>query len=227
MLNIYLDSLRKFILKKIKIVINDQTIDDLVDHDLSFHLDQEESSSKFQKYYFKVTNNSDNFLHDPEFFKHFKYQYSLQGVDNNLLMRLESNKQEILDYLNSNRSFDVYDKFFSKVETKHGSKNLKKDFGSFFAKLAHTIKPDIYCALDNPIKNYFDLEKESFIVAFYLISQAYMDFSTDHKYCITELKKSFKKRDQKNIMTHDKLTDLKILDLIFWYRANVLTKGIR
>lgn len=225
MLNDYLDSLSKSILNKIKIVINDQTIDDLVEQDLSFHLNQEESSSKFQRYYSKVTNNSDNYLQDTEFFKHFKYQYSLQGVDTNLLTRLESNKQKILDYFNSNRSFEVYDEFFSKVETKHGSKIIKKDFGSFFAKLAHTIKPETFCALDNPIKIYFDLEKESFIVAFYLISQAYRDFSTSDKYCMTELRKSFKNIDQNNIMPHDNLTDLKILDLIFWYRANVLAKG--
>ena len=173
-----------------------------------------------------MTNNRDNFLNDSDFFKHFKYQYSLQGVDNNLLQKLNSNKEKILDYFDTDRSFQVFDEFFYKVETKHGSTFISKDFGSFFAKLAHTIKPDTYCALDNPVKNYFNLEKESFIVAFYIISQSYKDFSRDNKATLSALKQSYKRIDQNNVMTHDSLTDLKLLDLIFWYRANVgLTMG--
>jgi hypothetical protein len=227
MITDYLDSLKNAIDKKITTVITDQTIEDLVGKDLYYHIDPKNSSKKFQEYYFKVTENRENFLHDSDFFKHFKYQYSLQGVDNNLLIKLESNKQKILDYFDSDRSFNVYDEFFSKVKTKHGETFILKDFGSFFAKLAHTQKPETFCALDNPIKNYFGLEKESFLVSFYLISQAYKDFCTNNRTAISGLKNLFYKIDHDAVMIHDKLTDLKLLDLIFWYQANILTRGIR
>jgi len=225
MINDYLDFQKKATHDKISTVINDSTIYNLVHNDLFYHIDKQNKSAEFQKYYFLVTDNYDNFLKDPEFFKHFKYQYSLQGVDNNLLKKLESKKQVILDYFETNNSFQVYNEFFSKVDSKHGTKTLKKDFGSFFAKLAHTLKPDTFCALDNPIKEYFGFEKESFILAFYIISHSYKNFCSTNQTTIARLKQSFETIDKENIMDHKKITDLKLLDLIFWYRANILTKG--
>ncbi len=96
----------------------------------------------------------------------------------------------------------------------------KKTLVHFFAKLVHTFRPDEYCALDNPIKNYFGLKKESFFISFFIISVEYKHWATDNKKLLKVIREKFKQADKKGILQHDKLTDLKLLDLIFWSKAN-------
>ena len=114
----------------------------------------------------------------------------------------------------------MYFDTFNKAEIKHGDGIKEKDLGSFFAKLVHTFRPSDYCALDNPIKNYFGLKKESFFIALFIISNVYKKWATDNKQLLNNLKDIFKNADKKAVLKHDQLTDLKLLDLIFWSKAN-------
>ncbi len=175
--------------------------------------------SAFHNYYSETVSNKELFLSDPSFFSRFKQQYSLQGVDSSYLKLLEENKPEIIELIQSGDLSLLYFKFFANAQIKHGEETKQKSLGSFFAKLVHTFAPNDFCALDNPIKDYFGLKKESFYIAFVVISQAYKEWSIENDGIINKIKMELE-RFAKDISPNSDMTDLKLLDLIFWYQAN-------
>lgn len=219
----YLERHIETVKQQISTDINNMTIDNVVETSLRFHLTNK-SSISFQNYYFSTLTNEDYFLSSPTFFREFKKMYSLQGIDNGYLDRLESDKSNILLQLQTNKLSNLYLAYFAKANIKHGEKTINKNLGSFFAKLVHTFKPVDYCALDNPIKNYFGLQQESFFVAFSIISSAYKLWTTSNKNLVVDMKQQFKNIDWNNLIQHDKITDLKLLDLIYWSKANLQKK---
>lgn len=216
----YIDKHIATVRRQISADINDSTIDNVVRTFLAFHLIDKNSSS-FQHYYFLTLTNENYFLTSPTFFRDFKKRYSLQGIDNGYLDRLENDKQNILSLLQTDNLADLYFIYFAKASIKHGATTIDKDLGSFFAKLVHTFKPSHYCALDNPIKNYFGLQRESFFIAFSIISSAYRLWAEDNNTLMADIKQQFKNIDNNNLIRHDRVTDLKLLDLVYWSKANI------
>jgi hypothetical protein len=216
----YISTLKHTVYDRISANINENTIDEIVKTDLvKSHLD-DKVSADFQDYYFLTLDNEKIYNSSTDFFRQFKKRYSLQGIDNNYLDKLEGLKKEILKNIRADKLAQLYFDTFNKAVIKHGKDFKEKDLGSFFAKLVHTFRPDEYCALDNPIKNYFGLKKESFFISFFIISFEYKHWATDNKKLIKIIRVKFKQADKKGILQHDKLTDLKLLDLIFWSKAN-------
>ncbi len=222
--NKYIDILKKAVYDKISILINDLTVDSIVKTDLVHsHIDNKASAS-FQDYYFKTLDNEELLLSATDFFRQFKTMYALQGIDNKYLDRLEANKRDILKHIRADNLAQLYFDVFNKAIIKHGDSFVEKDLGSFFAKLVHTFRPKDYCALDNPIKNFFGLKKESFFISFFIISLEYKHWATDNKMLMQTIKDKFRFADLNQIINHDQLTDLKLLDLIFWSKANRIEK---
>ncbi|MEO0075767.1 MAG: hypothetical protein ABIK31_06640 [candidate division WOR-3 bacterium] len=216
----YISTLKQTVYDRISADINEKTIDEIVKTDLvKSHLDDKVSAG-FQDYYFLTLDNEKLYRSSTDFFRQFKKRYSLQGIDNNYLDKLEGLKKEILKNIRADKLAQLYFDTFNKAIIKHGKDFKEKDLGSFFAKLVHTFRPDEYCALDNPIKNYFGLKKESFFISFFIISVEYKHWATDNKKLLKIIREKFKQADKDGILQHDKLTDLKLLDLIFWSKAN-------
>lgn len=219
-INPYISRLEKNVYDKISDEINVSSIDRIVNENLQFHLSNIRSSS-FQKYYFQTINNEMLFLNNSHFFQTFKYQYALQGIDNVFLAKLEENKSEILALIREDNLATLFFKYFHRVKLKHGKRFIEKDLGSFFAKLVHTFKPDRYCALDNPIKVYFGLLKESFFISFQIISKEYVDWAENNFEILEKIRMKLYQIDKYSLIDPEKLTDLKLLDLIFWSNANL------
>lgn len=216
----YISTLKQLVYDRISADINEKAVDEIVKIDLvKSHLDDKVSAG-FQGYYFLTLDNEKLYNSSTDFFRQFKKRYSLQGIDNNYLDKLEGLKKEILKNIRADNLAQLYFDTFNKAIIKHGREFKEKDLGSFFAKLVHTFRPDEYCALDNPIKNYFGLKKESFFISFFIISVEYKHWATDNKKLLKVIREKFKQADKKGILQHDKLTDLKLLDLIFWSKAN-------
>ncbi|MBI5047928.1 MAG: hypothetical protein HZB54_03110 [Deltaproteobacteria bacterium] len=175
----YLGYLTRKIKEKISDAITDKKIEALVSKGLKFNIENK-GSAEFQKYYFKILSNTEYFRSEGRFFRLFKKNYSLQGIDNDYLDRLEKGKQSILNLLENGNLVDLYFKYFAKAEIKHKNKTVTKELGSFFSKFVHTFKPKDFCPLDNPVKNYFGLTKESFFISLCVISQAYKEWTTEH-----------------------------------------------
>jgi len=216
----YITFLKQKVFNKISHELTKESMNNIVKIDLYDSHIKDKISSSFQEYYFKTLNNDADFLNSENFFKQFKSRYSLQGIDNEYLQRLENRKSEILQLIRQNSLTKLYVDYFNKAVIKHGDLKIEKDLGSFFAKLVHHFKPDEYCALDNPIKDYFGLSKESFFIAFFIISEEYKKWAIENKRLLNTIRENFRQLDQNKILDFDLLTDHKLLDLIFWSKAN-------
>ncbi len=219
---VYTEKLLQFILQKLSTVINEQHIDVIIKEDLKYHIDNAKSNA-FQTFYFQTLNNEERYKSD-KFFHRFKKVYGLQGIDNNYLDYLEGRKIEILELIKRDNLTALYFDIFYKAKIKHKEAFKEKKLGSFFAKIVHTFRPDEYCALDNPVKDYFGLEHESFFVAFFLISNAYKTWGRENKSLLDAIRKKFIEIDVDDIIPHKNITDMKLLDLIFWAKADKLKK---
>jgi hypothetical protein len=218
-LNEYFAKHINFAKATISVDINPVTVDRVVRVNLLHQL-TDKGSIRFLEYYFKTLENEDYFLTMPTFFREFKYRYSLQGIDNYYLDRLESSKKDIIQLIHNDKLADLYFDYFAKAMLKHGTSTVTRDLGSFFAKFVHTFKPGDYCALDNPIRNYFGLQRESFFVAFSIISSAYKVWASENQAVVKEIREKFHLIDSKGMVKHDRVTDLKLLDMIYWSKAN-------
>lgn len=216
----YISKLKQMVYNQISADICKNTIDEIVNTDLKkSHLDDKASKS-FQDYYFTILDNEELYFSSTNFFSQFKKQYALQGIDNDSLNKFEKEKEDILRKIREDDLATLYFEKFYKVAVKDGAGFKKKNLGSFFTKLVHTFRPDEYCALDNPIKNYFGLSQESFFISFLIISSEYKKWATDNNELHNIIKEKLQQADNQGIMKFDKLTDLKLLDLIFWSKAN-------
>ncbi len=215
----YIDRKKQQVKFKIDNAINKDTVEKLVLSSVNFAIN-DTRSKKFQQYYFETINNTENYYKDNRFFHNFKSKYALQGIDNAYLDFLEQNKQNIMLHLNDERLTELYFVYFAKAKLQRKEKTVNVDLGSFFAKLVHTFKPKEYCALDNPIKNYFGLEKESFYIAFKIISSEYKSWVNKNQSILSLVREQIKNIDKEEIFKDGKLADMKILDLLFWSIAN-------
>ena len=218
----FVELLKQDIVKQISNVISSGTVTDLVREQLfERYLVSEKRPAKFQMYYFKILNNDAYYYNCSEgFFVEFKKRYSLQGIDRTHLEYLEQEKENIMDLIVGNKLPDLYYSYFRNQSIKQKNGTVKKDLVSFFAKLVHTFRPLEYCPLDNPIKNYFGLRKESFLIAFWAISKAYREWSRENSALLNVIRIKFKEFDSGNTHFHDQITDMKLLDMIFWSIAN-------
>lgn len=215
---IYIENLRKSVIDRISDAINEESIDQIVNLVKS----RIDDKTKFHSYYLEIVDKEEYFLDAGNFFRTFKNEYSLQGIDNNFLDNLEKHKEDILKYIHDDKLVQLYFDFFKKAELKQKGGTVSKELGSFFSKLVHTFRPKDYCALDNPIKNeYFKLQNESFFISFLVISAAYKQWANDNRGIIQEIRNKIKQADKKDIIKPERLTDLKLLDLIFWSKANL------
>ena len=90
----YISTLKQTVYDQISADINDKTIDSVVKNDLvKSHLGDRVSAG-FQDYYFLTLDNEKLYYSSTDFFRQFKKRYSLQGIDNNYLDKLEGLKTE-------------------------------------------------------------------------------------------------------------------------------------
>lgn len=216
----YLNYLINFVLLKIEDDINDSSTEKIVKYELSTHLFKYHPNS-FHNYYFQTLNNEENFFAINNFFRHFKSQYSLQGIDNDFLNNLENKKPEMLSLIKQDKLSELYFNHFAAAKIRNRDSIVIRNLGSFFAKFVHTFRPADYCALDNPIKNYFGLKGESFFIAFLAVSKSYKIWAEKECIIINDIRREFKEFDKNDCFQHDKMSDLKLLDLIFWTKANI------
>ena len=113
--------------------------------------------------------------------------------------------------------------FFADARIRCGEKVVSKNLGSFFTKLVHTFVPDRFCALDNPIRKYFGLGSESFYIAFIVISTAYREWASENSDLMQQIRTELEHNEIGQPFS-DKMTDLKLLDLIFWHQTQIMKK---
>lgn len=208
---IYIDHLRNQVVERIYADINYKNLKNIKEELSSYVSDR--TVSRFQEFYFLILENESEFLNKPNFFRQFKRHYALQGIDSKTLDAFEASKREILVKIKQGNLISLYFEHFHKVKMKHGENIREKNLGSFFSKFVHTFLPHEYCALDNPIRRYLGLGNESFIISFFVISSAYVKWTKENSLILVELRNELQKVNR----NYERATDLKILDIVYWY----------
>ncbi|MHB8260990.1 MAG: hypothetical protein ACYDCN_11295 [Bacteroidia bacterium] len=204
----YIDKLTNNVYIQITDYLKDKTDEKLIVEHFTNRLKKKQFAN-FQVYYFKTLNNPDALD-----FSEFKQKYSLQGIDVKFINHLQQNKLAILKLISDNKLSELYFGHFAKAQINHKETVKEKNLGSFFTKVVHTFRPADYTPLDIPIRNYFKLKDESYFVAFIVVSTAYKIWATNNKERIENMKILMKKSK------FDGVTDLKLLNLIFWSVAD-------
>lgn len=162
---------------------------------------------KFQEFYFRTLKKENLSL------KEFRERYSILGLSKSDIKIFESKKNNIISLAKQqNRLSELYFSYFTFDN---------KQLGSFFTKIVHTFQPDDYCPIDNPIRAYFNLDRESYFVSIIVISNAFKKWAEKNSLRIKNIKKHLKQADNIKLLQHDKLTNMKLLNLIFWSVAEM------
>ncbi|MCF7835903.1 MAG: hypothetical protein K9M15_02160 [Candidatus Marinimicrobia bacterium] len=90
---------------------------------------------------------------------------------------------------------------------------------SFCSKLFHTILPDEFPPVDNPIKKKFHLQKEEFIKSVLIIKKGYQLFIKENQDKINLIKRLLSKPEFAYLRINE-LSDIRILDMYYWFKEN-------
>lgn len=219
MLQDYFSSISTSITDKISNIINHGTINTLTQIIFRNYI-ADKKFLKAHQFYLTFTGNINAIEKEQTFFRTFRSKYSLR-VAESYVDRLDNNKHLILNQITVN-PLCVYKTNFTNVPTNYKGRIIYKAQSSFFSKLMHTVNPDHYCALDNPIKNkIFELKTEGFFFSYCLINDVYTQWINSNLKLLTDLRNSVQQVDTANLLQMTELTNMKVLDMIFWYKANI------
>ena len=96
---------------------------------------------------------------------------------------------------------------------------MKKSPSSFCSKLFHTVLPNEFPPVDNPIKNRFNLQNEDFIDSVLIIKKGYELFLEDNQDKIHLIKGVLSKPKFAELRVNE-LSDIRILDMYYWFKEN-------
>ena len=128
-----------------------------------------------------------------------------------------------IDYLNKNYELlkkEIIEKkdinlFYQKFGIdKNGRRNK-----SFCCKLFHTFLPDEFIPLDNPIRDHFKLRKFDFLLCEEIIRIGYLMFISKNHEKI-KLVRDVLFSDEFKFFRVKELSDIRLLDMIYWYILN-------
>jgi len=179
------------------------SIDDIIQNNIIIpHIDNKNMLS-YHKYYFKVVENKKYYLKKENFFQEFVQKNKIKGLSDEFCTRFENDKEQISRYIKNGDILPFYIGYFlfSDVDK------------SLFTKLAHIFLPHYYCMLDNRIISFFQLEKESFYIAFNVICDAYRSWWQENLNISLELAERV---NELPVFNENESTKMKILDMIFY-----------
>ena len=180
-------------------------------------LDESELEEFFKK--FKDDNRTLSFLEyynksvlDKEKinFGEFKRQWAIQGMTREVFNFFTENFDKLKEEIKKERDIKT---FFEKYCC-----TVRKE-ASFCSKLFHTILPDEFPPVDNPIKKKFHLQKEEFIKSVLIIKREYQLFIKENQDKINLIKKLLSKPEFAYLRINE-LSDIRILDMYYWFKEN-------
>jgi len=143
-------------------------------------------------------------------FGEFKRQWAIQGMTKEVFNFFSDNFEKLKEEINKEKDIK---KFFEKYCC-----TVRKE-ASFCSKLFHTILPDEFPPVDNPIKNKFHLQKEEFIKSVLIIKHGYKLFIAENSDKIKLIRKLLSKPKFAYLRINE-LSDIRILDMYYWFKEN-------
>jgi len=143
-------------------------------------------------------------------FGEFKRQWAIQGMKKHIYQdfdnHFEERKQEII------REKDITN-FYNKYCRK------ERNEAAFCCKLFHTILPNEFSPLDNPIRKHFKLHRIDFIESFRIVKKAYELFIKDNQDIIKMIRDNLYNTKFK-IIRITELSNLRLLDMYYWLKIS-------
>ena len=143
-------------------------------------------------------------------FGEFKRQWAIQGMT-----------REVFNYFNEN-----FDKLKKEIQKE---KNIQKFFkehcctvrneASFCSKVFHTILPEEFPPVDNPIKNKRFHLKDDLIQSVLIIKRGYQLFIKENQDKMRLIRKVLSKPKFAYLRINE-LSDIRILDMYYWFKEN-------
>jgi len=148
----------------------------------------------FTKYYNKTVLDKETIN-----FGEFKQQWAIQGMKKHIYQDFDNNfkerKQEIIKEKDIKNFFNKYCR-------------IERNEAAFCCKLFHTVLPNEFPPLDNPIRKHFKLQRIDFIESLFIVKKAYELFINDLS------KNKFK------IFRISELSDFRLLDMYYWLKIS-------
>jgi len=143
-------------------------------------------------------------------FGEFKRQWAIQGMKKHIYQdfdnHFEERKQEII------REKDITN-FYNKYCRK------ERNEAAFCCKLFHTILPNEFPPLDNPIRKHFKLHRIDFIESFLIVKKAYELFIKDNQDIVQMIRDNLYNTKFK-IIRITELSNLRLLDMYYWLKIS-------
>lgn len=159
----------------------------------------------FLNYYNKVVLDKGNID-----FGEFKHQWAIQGMKKRTYQEFSNHfgerKKEIIKEKNIR---DFYNKYC----------RTERNEAAFCCKLFHTILPNEFPPLDNPIRKYFKLHRMDFIDTVLIVKRAYELFIKDNRDKVQFMRKTLLK-PKFSIIRVSEISDLRLLDMYYWLRIS-------
>lgn len=143
-------------------------------------------------------------------FGEFKHQWAIQGMTKEIYAYFDLNYDRLKMEIASDKNIRL---FFERHCTK------KRREGSFCSKLFHTILPDEFPPVDNPIRKHFGLQNSDFITAVLTIKKGYELFAKENDRLVDLIRKVLSK-DKFSYLRVNELSDIRILDLYYWFKIS-------
>jgi len=143
-------------------------------------------------------------------FGEFKRQWAIQGMTRHAFNFFSNNFRMLKEEIQKEKDIK---KFFERYCC-----TVRRE-ASFCSKLFHTILPDEFPPLDNPIKKKFNLQKEEFVKSVLIIKLGYKMFFEENPNKIDLIRKLLSKSKFTYLMINE-LSDIRILDMYYWFKEN-------
>jgi len=159
----------------------------------------------FISYYNKTVLDKENIN-----FGEFKQKWAIQGMKKHIYKDFDNNfeerKREII------REKDIIS-FYNKYCRE------ERNEAAFCCKLFHTVLPNEFPPLDNPIKNHLNLQRLDFIESLLIVKKAYELFIRDNLDRIQVIRDILSQPKFKPIRINE-LSNLRLLDMYYWLKVS-------
>lgn len=166
---------------------------------------EDKRTLSFLKYYHKTVLDKEKID-----FGEFKGQWKIQGMTKEVFNFFTDNFNELKEEIEKEKNIKVFFKKYCCA--------VRKEV-SFCSKLFHTIIPDEFPPLDNPIKKKFHLQEKDSIENVLIIKGGYELFIKENQDKMKLIRKLLSK-PKFHYLRSNELSDIRILDMYHWFKAS-------
>ncbi|TET06170.1 MAG: hypothetical protein E3J83_06310 [Candidatus Atribacteria bacterium] len=199
----YIDSKALEVKKQIEKDINTMTVEDII---LLFTKSLTDNrATSFIDYYNKTVLDKETIN-----FGEFKRQWAIQGMKKYIYQDFDNHFQEREQEIIREKDITSFYNKYCRTE---------RNEAAFCCKLFHTILPNEFPPLDNPIRKHFKLQRNDFIESLLIVKKAYELFIRENQVKIKMIRDNLNKPRFK-ILRVTELSNLRLLDMYYWLKIS-------